>query len=237
MLILVTGATGTLGRPVVDELRARGHEVRALSRFSHEAQGGVTWFTDPRAAAGGVDVIVHAASNTRRAGRGDVEMTRNLLDVAGDAHVIFVSIVGVDRLPMAYYKVKLAAEQLVAREAAHWTILRATQFHDLVRTIADVLAKSPVVPFFARTTMQPVAVEDVAVRVADLAEAPPVQDRAPDFGGPEVRPMDEFFARHLRRRGKHRLLVPVWIPGRLGRGLRAGYGTCPDHPDGRIPFS
>ncbi len=126
---------------------------------------------------------------------------------------------------MPYYKVKLAVEELVAGEAAHWTILRATQFHDLLRTVADVLAKSPVVPVFARTKVQPVAVEDVAVRVADLAEAPPVQGRAPDFGGPEVRPMGEFFRIRLQSRGKHRLLLPVWIPGRLGRGLRAGYGT------------
>ena len=236
MRILVTGATGTLGRPVVEELRARGHEVRALSRRPHERQAGVTWFTDVRAAADGVDVVVHAASNTRRAGKGDVEMTRDLLRAAGGAHVIFVSIVGVDRLPMPYYKVKLAVEQLVAREAAHWTILRATQFHDLLRTMADVLAKSPVVPYLARTNVQPVAVEDVAVRVADLAEAPPVEGRAPDFGGPDLWPVGELFRVYLRSRKKHRLLVPVWLPGRLGRGLRAGYGTCPDHADGKVPF-
>jgi uncharacterized protein YbjT (DUF2867 family) len=236
MRILVTGATGTLGRPLVDELRARGHEVRALSRRPHEPQAGVAWFTDLPAAAGGLDVVVHAASNTRRAGRGDVEMARDLLHAAGDAHVVFVSIVGVDRLPMPYYKVKLAVEELVAGAAGHWTILRATQFHDLVRAIADRLARSPVVPYFARTGVQPVAVEDVAVRVAELAEAPPEQGRAPDFGGPEVWPMGELFRAYLRSRGQRRLLVPVWIPGRLGRGLRAGYGMCPDHADGTVPF-
>jgi uncharacterized protein YbjT (DUF2867 family) len=163
-------------------------------------------------------------------------MARDLLHAAGDAHVVFVSIVGVDRLPMPYYKVKLAVEELVAGAAGHWTILRATQFHDLVRAIADRLARSPVVPYFARTGVQPVAVEDVAVRVAELAEAPPVQGRAPDFGGPEVWPMGELFRAYLRSRGQRRLLVPVWIPGRLGRGLRAGYGMCPDHADGTVPF-
>jgi uncharacterized protein YbjT (DUF2867 family) len=154
--------------------------------------------------------------------------------VAGGAHFIFVSIVGVDRLPMPYYKVKLAAEQLVAREAKHWTILRATQFHDLLRTFVDA---TPVVPVFARTKVQPVAAEDVALRVADLAEGPPVQGRAPDLGGPEIRPMGDFFRAYLSSSGKHRLLLPVWLPGKLGRGLRAGYGNCPDHADGTVPFS
>jgi uncharacterized protein YbjT (DUF2867 family) len=233
MLILVTGATGTLGRPVVDELRARGHEVRALSRRPHQPQAGVTWFTGSlesgeglAAATDGVEVIVHAASNTAKAGKGDVEATRNLLAVAGDAHVIFISIVGVDRLPLGYYKVKWAVEQLVARQAKHWTILRATQFHDLIRTMAGALAKSPIVPVLARTPVQPVAVEDVAIRVADLAEAPPVNGRAPDIGGPEVRSMAELFRSYLRQTGKRRLVLPVWVPGRLGRGLRAGYGIC-----------
>jgi uncharacterized protein YbjT (DUF2867 family) len=241
MVILVTGATGTLGRPVVDELVARGHDVRALSRRPHERQAGVTWYTGSLEtgdgllpATDGVDVIVHAASNTRHAGKGDVEATANLLGVAGDAHIIYISIVGIDRLPMPYYKRKLATERLVAREAEHWTILRATQFHDLLRMIAD---KSPVVPIFARTKVQPIAVEDVALRVADLAEAPPVQGRAPDVGGPEIRPMGDFFRAYVKRTGKRRLLLPVWLPGRLGRALRAGYGTCPDHADGKAPFS
>jgi len=236
MVILVTGATGTLGRLVVEELLARGHDIRALSRRPHEPQAGVTWYTGAglSAATDGVDVIVHAASNTRRSGKGDIAATANLLKVAGAAHVIFISIVGVDRLPMPYYKVKLAAEQLVAREAEHWTIFRATQFHDLLRSFVD---GTPVVPVFARTSVQPVAAEDVALRVADLAEAPPVQGRAPDMGGPEVRPMGDFFRAYLKRSGKHRLLLPVWLPGKVGRGLRAGYGNCPDHADGTMPFS
>jgi uncharacterized protein YbjT (DUF2867 family) len=244
VLILVTGATGTLGRPVVDELRARGHEVRALSRRPHEPQAGVTWFTGSlatgaglAAAADGVDVIVHSASNTRKAGKGDVDSTRNLLAVAGDAHVIFVSIVGVDRLPLGYYKVKWAVEQLVARQAKRWTIIRATQFHDLIRMMADRLAKSPIVPVFVRTSVQPVAVEEVAIRVADLAEAPPVQGRAPDMGGPEVRTMGDLCRTYLRQNGKRRLLLPVWVPGRVGRGLRAGYGTCPQQADGKTTFA
>ncbi len=240
MVILVTGATGTLGRLVVDELRARGHDVRALSRRPHEPEAGVTWFTGSlengtglAAATDGVDVIVHAASNTKKAGKGDVESTRNLLAVAGDAHVLFVSIVGVDRLPWGYFQVKWEVEQLVARTAKRWTVFRATQFYDLLNTIAGALVKSPVVPVPARTSMQPVAVDEVAVRVADLAEAEPVQGRAPDMGGPEVRPMADLFRAYLQRTGRRRLLLPVWVPGRFGRGLRDGNGTCPQQADGK----
>ena len=172
MVILVTGATGTLGRPVVDELRARGHEVRALSRRPHEPQAGVTWFTGSletgeglAAAADGVDVIVHTASTTQKSGKGDVDTTRKLLAVAGDAHVIFVSIVGVDRVPLGYYKVKWAVEQLVARQAKHWTIVRATQFHDLIRRVAGALAKSPIVPAFQARALCALVIVSSVVKV------------------------------------------------------------------------
>jgi uncharacterized protein YbjT (DUF2867 family) len=96
---------------------------------------------------------------------------------------VYVSIVGVDRIPYGYYRAKLATETVVEESGLPWTILRATQFHDLIRRIAGVLAKSPVVPVPAGVRFQPVDVHEVAARVVELATGTPA-GRVDDMGGP-----------------------------------------------------
>jgi uncharacterized protein YbjT (DUF2867 family) len=241
--VLVTGAAGNLGRHLVRRLVAAGHPVRAISRRPQAAEPGVEWIQadltngDGLAAAlTNVDSVIHAASDSRR-WRNDAIAARHLIDAArqaGEPHLVYISIVGIDRIKFGYYAAKLAVERLLAEYPRH-TILRTTQFHDLVAAAVGVLAKSPIVPVPSRTAIQPVEVGEVAERLIDLALGVPL-GRVPDLGGPQVRTAADLARTWLRMRGKHRILVPVRLPGQAGRALRAGHLTVPQHADGKRTF-
>lgn len=162
--VLVTGGTGTLGRRVVDRLRAVGHETRVLSRSGRPGTvtGDLLTGEGVEAAVRGTNAIVHCASSPSNARRTDVGGTALLLQAAaraGVGHVVFVSIVGVDRNPFPYYRMKLAAERVVERSPVPWTILRATQFHDLILAMVSALGRAPLVaPIPKGFLFQPVEV-------------------------------------------------------------------------------
>lgn len=191
--ILVTGGTGTLGTAVVDQLLDAGHDLRVLSRRTHSAVARHEWATgDLRtgdgmdAATSGVDAIVHCATTL---GRKDVAATQRLIDSArrnGDPHLIYISIVGVDEVPLPYYRAKLEAEERVVSSGLPWTILRTTQFHDLVARMTSAQRRSPVIATLAGVDFQPIDVREVAARLAELAVGAPT-GRVPDMGGPEIR--------------------------------------------------
>jgi uncharacterized protein YbjT (DUF2867 family) len=224
--ILVTGATGTLGRLLVPRLVAAGASVRALSRQTHEPTEGVQWVTgDLRsglgigAAVAGMEVIVHCAS----AQRGDEESTRHLVNAATAAgltpHLVYVSIVGVNGVPMFYYKAKLAAEAIVTASGLPWTILRATQFYDLILRGARPLARLPVVPVPVGFRVRPVDADDVARVLAGLALGDP-RGRVPDLCGPREFSFAELIRSYLAYTGHPRRVVEVPLPGL--RTVRAG---------------
>jgi uncharacterized protein YbjT (DUF2867 family) len=222
--VLVTGATGTLGRDVVAVLKERGHEVRGVSR-SRPGYAHADLLTGEglAEALAGIDVVVHAATDGRRG----VAATRKLieaLEASGSPQLVFVSIVGVDRIPLGYYKDKVTIEGMVA--AYGGTSLRASQFHDLVLTLAKALTKLPLVGFYPAFDVRPVEVHDVAVRLAEIVEgALPAQPG--DFSGPQRRSTRELWQAYLTQTGKRRLLVPIRLPGRIFRALRDGAGTGP----------
>ncbi|QNP73865.1 NAD(P)H-binding protein [Streptomyces roseirectus] len=234
--ILVTGGTGTLGRPVVGLLRADGHEVRVLSRRGPEhavdlSVGGPAL----GAALTGVDTVVHCASSPRG---GDETAARHLFDAAraaGVGHVVYISIVGVDRVPYGYYRSKLAVERMLEDSGLGWTVLRATQFHELVAQFMATLAKSPLMPVLSGVRDQPVEVTEVAARLAELASGEP-SGRVADMGGPEVRTFESLARAYLRARGKRRLLVPVRLGGAAYRAFRAGGHLAPEHAVGKGTF-
>jgi uncharacterized protein YbjT (DUF2867 family) len=245
--VLVTGGTGTLGRLVVRRLAEAGYAVRLLSRRPQPLHGGpdakgVAWCTGNLvtgvgldAALDGVTAVVHCASNPRR-WREDVPAARNLADAArraGSPHLVFISVVGVDRVPFAYYRTKLAVEGLLAGSGVPWSILRATQFHDLIRMMLDGLARAPKVMLVpARTSFQPVDADEVAARLVELVRSGP-SGRVPDFGGPEVLGLEEMAASYLRATGRRRRLIAVPLPGALFRGYREGGHLAPGHAEGR----
>jgi uncharacterized protein YbjT (DUF2867 family) len=255
MRILVTGGTGTLGRELVPRLQAANHAVRVMTRRPHGGEGTAAGRQDAvervrgdlatgdrlTEAVTGVDVVAHLASvpnRLRATRRVDVEGTRRLVTAAraaGVRHLVYVSIVGVDRIPWPYYKAKLTAEQEVRAGGLGWSILRATQFHTFLDAVLSAVSRLPVIPIPAGTPGQPVDPAEVAERLVALIGAGPDQEVS-EFGGPEVLRGPQPAYQWLRARGLRRRVVPVWIPGRVGRGFRAGYHLTSRQPTGRITW-
>lgn len=235
--ILVTGGTGTLGRLVTERLRSDGHDVRVLSRRSQpyavDLRGGAGPGLD--AAVAGVDVIVHCASTPRG---GDERAARNLIEAArkaGVGHLVHISIVGVDRVPLGYYRAKLAVEKLAEESGLGWTVLRTTQFHDLVLRVLAGAARLPVLLLPAGVSDQPIAADEVAARLAELAAAPPA-GRVADMGGPQVRTFTDLAHAYLRATGKRRPVLRVPLAGRTYRAMRAGGHLAPGRAVGKGTF-
>jgi uncharacterized protein YbjT (DUF2867 family) len=242
--VLVTGGTGTLGRPLVARLAARGHEVRSLSRHPAVASAGVDVpgvtqvGGDVRRGEGLAeamadrDVVIHAATSPRMARAVELTGTANVVATAAEtsAHVIYVSIVGVDTMTFAYYRAKDDAETVVESGPAPWTIQRATQFHDLI----DRFLGWKIFPATAHMAFQPVDVAEVSERLVDLVEAGP-SGRAEDFGGPAVVPVRQLAATRRRLAGSAALLLPVPAVGIL-KGFDQGRHLCPDHARGQLTW-
>ena len=127
------------------------------------------------------------------------------------------------------------AEEVVAGSGVPWTTLRATQFHELMLAAARGLAKLPVIPVPSGFRFQPVAADEVAARLVELALAEPA-GLVPDIAGPRVYAMSELVRGYLRARGKHRLLVPLRLPGKAARAYREGANLSPDRAVGRISW-
>ena len=234
--ILVTGGTGTLGRLVTERLRADGHEVRVLSRHTQPyavdlRKGGAGL----EAAVTGVDTIVHCA--TTQTG-GDEKAAGNLVEAArraGVGHLVYISIVGVDRVPYPYYRTKFAVEKLIEESGLGWTVLRATQFHDLLVMVFKALAKLPVMLLPGRLSDQPVEVAEVAARLAELAAGAPA-GRVEDMGGPEIRTFESLARAYLKATGRRRAVVNVPLWGKAYRAFRSGGHLAPEHAVGKGTF-
>jgi uncharacterized protein YbjT (DUF2867 family) len=244
--ILLTGGTGTLGRLVVAGLREAGCDVRVLSRGAHNAQG-IEFVTGDLArgegidaAVEGVDVIVHCAGSAK----GDEDKARHLVRAALAArvrHIVYISVVGADRIPMAggldramfgYFGSKFAAEHAIADSGIQWTTLRATQFFDLTLMTAHQMAKLPVIPVPAGFRFQPVDAGEVAARLVDLALGAPA-GLVPAIGGPRAYDMAELVRGYLRAAGKHRPIIRLPLPGKAAAAIRDGANLAPDRAVGR----
>jgi uncharacterized protein YbjT (DUF2867 family) len=244
--ILVTGGTGTLGRHVVSRLQDAGCKIRVLSRSSRQAGEGIEFVRGDlaigegiKAAVEGAEIIVHCAGSSK----GDEEKTSNLVRAtsgAGVRHLVYISVVGADRVPVesfvdramfGYFASKRASERIVIDSGLPFTILRATQFHDVILTVARVMAKLPVVPVFAGFRFQPVDADDVAARLVQLTLGEPAA-LVPDLGGPQVYTMADLLRSYLHANHQRRLIMPLWQPGQAARAHRAGANLTPDHADG-----
>lgn len=242
--VLVTGATGTLGRKVVGEATEAGHNVRALSRRSHVGYTGVHWHQGDLlsgegidSALDGIDTVIHCATQGTR--DKDVTSTENLITAArkaGVAHIVYVSIVGIDRIPLPYYKTKLRVERVLEASGVGHTVLRATQFHDLIRVTFSLQRFSPVLWTVRGAQFQPIDTHDVATRLVELIDAEPA-GRVADIGGPAVHSHAELARMYLDARGGRRPVVEAPVPGRIVAGYREGANLVPDNPVGTVGFA
>ena len=236
--ILVTGGTGTLGKHVVALLRGAGYPVRVLSRHPHDPGDGIEYIVgDLRAgddgvlrAVDGAETIVHCAGSAK----GDGDKARALVRAAarsGNPHVVYVSVVGADRVPVAsrvdramfgYYASKRDGEIVIENSGLPWTTLRATQFHDLILIVVRALAKMPVMPIPTGTRFQPVDTAEVAGRLVELALDKPA-GLVPDLAGPRVYPLAELARGYLRAaHRRQRPVLPIRLPGKAARAIRGG---------------
>jgi uncharacterized protein YbjT (DUF2867 family) len=245
--ILVTGGSGTLGRLVVTRLRDAGRTVRVLSRRRGVPAEGIELVTGDLdtgdgidAAVEGAEIIVHCAGSSR----GDERKALSLVRAASQArarHLVYISVVGADRVPVVsgvdramfgYFASKRAAERVVTDSGLPWTTLRATQFHDLVLTTARQMARLPLIPVPTGFRFQPVDADEVAARLVELALGTPA-GLVPDIAGPSVYGMADLLRGYLRARRTRRPIVPVRLPGRAARAVRAGAVLAPDRAVGR----
>ena len=245
--ILVTGGTGTLGRLLVPRLQASGNQVRVLSRQSHPPVDGLEYVTGDLASGEGVEaavayakIVVHCAGSAK----GDEIKASNLVKASvksGVSHLVYISVVGADRVPIlsrvdramfGYFGSKFEAERLIRRSGVPWTTLRATQFDELTLTTVEQLSKLPIVPVPAGFQFQPIAGDEVAARLAELALGEP-QGLVPEMGGPRAYPMTELIRGYLSARQMRRLLVPMPMPGQAAAAMRAGANLALDRAVGR----
>src|SRR6201991_97143 len=216
--ILITGATGTLGHRVVGEATEAGHKVRALSRRAHGGSTGVHWAQGDllsgdgiEAALDGVDTVIHCATQGTR-GK-DVVSATNLISEArraGVDNIIYVSIVGIDRIPLGYYKSKLRVEEALAASGLGHTIVRATQFHDLIETTFSIQRFSPALLAIKGVRFQPIDTRDVATHLVSLVDGGPA-GRVEDIGGPAVYDHDELGQLYLTSRDSRRRVLALSV--------------------------
>lgn len=248
--ILVTGGTGTLGHEVVPRLRGAGYNLRVLSRQNRVGADGIEYVVGDlaknkgiEAAVEGVEIIVHCAGTAK----GDEGITRNLARAAtqaGAPHLVYISVVGADRVPVVsrtdramfgYFAAKLASEKVVAESELPWTILRATQFHDAFLKVAKQMTKMPVIPVPKGTRFQPIDTGEVAARLVELALGSP-SGLVPEMAGPRAYGMDDLLRGYLRARGKHRAFVRIRFPGKAAAAVRAGANLDLDRAVGKLTW-
>jgi uncharacterized protein YbjT (DUF2867 family) len=246
--ILVTGGTGDLGSKIVTRLD--GHTVRVMSRSARPSNYDPSkeWAKADLAAGKGiaeavqgVDVIVHAASNPfGNMVESDINGTRRLLDAAKQAgvrHFVFISIIGIERIPFFYYKAKLQLEQMVEQSGIPFTISRAAQFHSFVDRVLRAVDRLPLIlPFPTAMQFQTIDTGEYADYLVPYITAPAAGGCIPDAAGPKVMRAGEMARLWLKARGERKLILPLPARGGLATGFRKGYNTAPHRAVGKITF-
>src|ERR687891_278052 len=210
MKIVVIGGTGLIGTKLVSRLREKGHEVLPASPNS-----GVNTITGEglAEALAGAQVVIDLANSPSFEDRAVLAFFetsgRHLLAAeaaAGVRHHVALSIVGTDRTPdTGYFRAKVAQEQLIETSGIPYTIIRSTQFLEFLGRIADASADGNMVKL-SPGLFQPIAADDVAAIVAEVALAAPRRGIV-EIAGPERAPFNEIVARYLKAVGDLREVV------------------------------
>ncbi|MEZ5875671.1 MAG: SDR family oxidoreductase [Hyphomicrobiales bacterium] len=210
MKVVVIGGTGLIGRKLADNLRSGGHQVVAASPST-----GVNSLTGEglQEALTGADVVVDVTNSPSFEDKAVLEFFRtstgHLLSAAASAgisHYVALSVVGCDRIPdSGYLRAKRAQEEMIEAGGVPYTVLRATQFFEFLGAIADGGTQGNVV-HMSPAKFQPLAADDVASTLADIATAPP-KNGVVELAGPEASGMAEFIQHFLSSIGDRRKVV------------------------------
>ena len=233
MKIVVVGGTGLIGTKVVKKLTTKGHEALAASpntgvdattgRGLAEALAGADVVVDVSNAPNWEDAAVLAffESSARNLARTEQQ--------AGVRHHVALSVVGTERLQESgYFRAKLAQEKLIKSSAIPYTIIRATQFFEFLRAIAEEATKGETVRL-PGASFQPIAADDVAAAVATAAVGAPVNDTI-EIAGPDRMPMSALVARFLKDINDPRQVVTDPEAGYFGGRVDDRSLVPGDHP-------
>jgi uncharacterized protein YbjT (DUF2867 family) len=244
MNVTILGGTGLLGRTLAPLLEQRKHIVTVTGRSvpSHPAPGVRGVPVDLTTGEGLADaihdaeIVVHLASDPLKARMVDVAGTAQLLKQIGDRHLLYISIVGVDRHPLSYYQSKFATERLIEDAGVLHTILRATQFHDFIAYVIGQMTRFPVGLIPRGFVFQPIDTWEIAEELARLVETRP-QGMAPDLAGPEVLEVEHLARSLMTARGSERPLIRFPVPTPSGRAYRLGAHTNPGRAVGTVTWA
>jgi uncharacterized protein YbjT (DUF2867 family) len=244
--VLLTGGTGTLGRLILSRLRSRGIKTRILSRQDHPGEESTEYVRGDLSTGHGVgdailgcEIVIHCAGTAK----GDDEKAGNLVKAAqteGARHIVFISVVGADKVPISsaldraafgYYGAKHRAETIIAESGIPWTTLRATQFHNLILTTVRGLTKMPVVPVPKGVRFQPIDASEVADRMVEIAAGSPA-GLVSAVGGPRIYQMSDLVRSYLHAVGKKRVLIQMGTPGKAAKSVRDGANLAPERAVG-----
>jgi len=254
--LLITGGTGVLGSATIEFARQRNLDYLAVSRHRDEGAGYATtkrlglprtfnWQEVDLVSGKGLQramppggVVLHLAGAVGTAKGEPLEVTfaRTLLQAAKQAniaHLVYISIVGVDRIPLAYYRAKLTVEQMIRDSGIPYTVMRTTQFYEFIEFQLRMLAKLPVAFFPKGLLFQPIQVEAVASHLLDICELPPANQLV-QVGGPHVHTLANLFDDWKAMAGVQKRTVALPAFGGFMRALKNGYATCPEQSDRSI---
>jgi uncharacterized protein YbjT (DUF2867 family) len=211
MKVVIIGGTGLIGRKLAAKLETRGHEVVAAAPST-----GVNSLTGEglKEALAGANVVVDVTNSPSFEDNAVMyffrKSTGNLLSAAAAAdvsHYIALSVVGCDRIrDSGYLRAKRAQEGMIEAGGVPYTVLRATQFFEFLNAIADGATQGNEV-HMSPSKFQPVAADDVAATLAEIATAPP-QNGVVELAGPEASGMAEFIQSFLKSKGDQRNVIP-----------------------------
>lgn len=245
--ILILGGTGVLGSAVSNWLQNNQVDYRIGSRhpvktesYSMVNQSAASTWTHVDLVTGeglaeslvGVDTVLHLASGPGKIGRESFEsvLTRNILNAIPKSdvkHLIYCSIVGIDKIPYSYYRAKLDSEALIRNSQVRYTILRATQFHNLIDYFISKLMQFPIGFLPGKLLAQPIHVDAVAQKLYELVLAGN-QNTILNLGGPQVLDFHTLAHSWMTYRHISKPVLPIPSLGALMSAIAKGYNTCPE---------
>ena len=240
----MTGSTGQLGSALLNQLKGSDYEVKITSRRKPEIIGHFEWvYSDLLSGEGleeavkDVDVIIHAATSPVKNSR-FIEVSgleKFLSKLQHVKHFIYPSIVGIEEIPLKYYKLKYEAEELVKNSSVPYTIVRGTQFHGFVENLllSKPLFKRYIIP--GSIKFQSVDVGEFANHLINLINKGP-QGRTDDFGGPDVMTLREMAELKIKMNNETNKVLNISLPGKLYKSFFDGKNTDFIQKMGKITF-